>query len=380
MLRDAAFIARKEVKYWMYEREVWVWVFFMPVVFFYFIGTVTSGLGGGSGGGRDKLAVRVPGEADFLVARLQRRLAENNFEVIPVAGDDAWQQYSRRLTFPAGLADKVLAGEPATLVLAVDRSGLGREYDRLRVARAVYTTLADVVASRAGGQQLTPAALERLDQTPRALTLRVEPAGERPRVPTGFEQTIPGVLVMFVLMNVLTSGAITLVLDRKRGLLRRLASTPISRRDIFLGKWLARMGLAVIQIAMGLVVGTLLFGMDWGPDLPMVIVVLLAWGSFCASVGIVLGCAGVSEAQVIGLAILCSLLLAALGGCWWPIEITPDWMQAVQKMLPTGWAMDALHRLISFRHGAASALPHTLGMLAAALAVGWVGTRVFRFD
>jgi hypothetical protein len=39
--------------------------------------------------------------------------------------------------------------------------------------------------------------------------------------------------------------------------------------------------------------------------------------------------------------------VAALGG-WWPSEITPDWMQLLQKVLPSGWAMGAMHRLISF--------------------------------
>ena len=49
MLRDAWFIARKEVQYWLREREIWFWVFLMPVVFFYFIGTVTGGFAGSPG-------------------------------------------------------------------------------------------------------------------------------------------------------------------------------------------------------------------------------------------------------------------------------------------------------------------------------------------
>jgi ABC-2 type transport system permease protein len=53
-------------------------------------------------------------------------------------------------------------------------------------------------------------------------------------------------------------------------------------------------------------------------------------------------------------------VLAALGGCWWPIEITPEWAQHVQKLVPTGWTMDALHKLVSFRAGAASATAHAV--------------------
>ena len=45
-------------------------------------------------------------------------------------------------------------------------------------------------------------------------------------------------------------------------------------------------------------------------------------------------------------------LFAALGGLFWPIEVTPGWMRAIQKIVPTGWTMDALHNLISFQAGA----------------------------
>ena len=72
--------------------------------------------------------------------------------------------------------------------------------------------------------------------------------------------------------------------------------------------------------------------------------------------------------------------LAALGGCWWPIEVTPDWMQFVQKLLPTGWTMDALHKLISFQAGAESAIPNVVMLVAAAAVFGWLAVRNFRYE
>lgn len=380
MVKDAWFIARKEVQYWMYEREVWVWVFGMPLVFFYFIGTITGGAGGSQPDSKDRIAVRVPDDAGFLFDQVQRRLEENDLEVIRTEDDETFDKYARQLTVPERFTERVLAGDQATLKFRRRDSGMGNDFDQLRVSRAVYTTLADVVVSgNDAAGEVTPELLDQLNQAQPALTLVVESAGNRKKIPTGYEQTIPGTMVMFVLMNVLSSGAITLVTDRNRGLLRRLASTPIARRDIFLGKWLSRLMLGLIQIAVGIAAGTVLFGMDWGAALPMVFVVLVAWASLCASLGIVVGSLGRTEGQVAGLSVLCSLVLAALGGCWWPIEITPPWMQSLQMFLPTGWAMDAMHRLISFRLEAASVLPHVAGMLATATGLGWIGTRVFRF-
>ena len=72
--------------------------------------------------------------------------------------------------------------------------------------------------------------------------------------------------------------------------------------------------------------------------------------------------------------------MAALGGAWWPIEITPAWMQALQEAVPAGWTMDAMHRLISFGDAPASILPHFIALVLAALAIAWAAARAFKFD
>ena len=80
------------------------------------------------------------------------------------------------------------------------------------------------------------------------------------------------------------------------------------------------------------------------------------------------------------LSIVFGMIFSALGGCWWPIEVTPDWMQVLQKMIPTGWTMDALHKLISFQQPPATALPHVLALLGAAVLVGIMAARNFRYE
>ena len=129
-----------------------------------------------------------------------------------------------------------------------------------------------------------------------------------------------------------------------------------------------------------LAIGTFLFNMDWGPDIGMIALVLAGWAAFCASAGLLLGSVARTEAQAGGLGVLTANLLAALGGCWWPIEITPDWMQGLQKMLPTGWTMDALHKLISFEAGAAAAIPHVVTLVAGTLVVGALAVRLFKYE
>jgi ABC-type multidrug transport system permease subunit len=138
--------------------------------------------------------------------------------------------------------------------------------------------------------------------------------------------------------------------------------------------------LAAIQVTVALLFGTFLFNMDWGPNVLAVVVVLVAWAGFCASAGLWLGTVAKTEAQAGGLGVLAANLLAALGGCWWPIEVTPAWMQTLQQAIPTGWTMEALHKLISFQTGAISVIPNVLLLVAAAVVLGVLAARRFSYQ
>jgi ABC-type multidrug transport system permease subunit len=108
--------------------------------------------------------------------------------------------------------------------------------------------------------------------------------------------------------------------------------------------------------------------------------VLLVYGSLAAALGMLLGNFGRTEAQVIGLGVIVSNVFAGLGGCWWPVEITPIWTQRLALVFPTGWTMDALHKLMSFGASPASVIPHLSITAALALSAGFVLARSFRFQ
>lgn len=112
----------------------------------------------------------------------------------------------------------------------------------------------------------------------------------------------------------------------------------------------------------------------------MVLAVLLGWGAFNASLAMVLGNLARTEAQASGIGVLATLVLSALGGAWWPIEIAPEWMQQLALVLPTGRAMDAMHKLVNFAYPANVVIPHLAGLLGSALALGWLGTKTFRYE
>ena len=382
-MKNILFIAWQDVRNQLRQGSTLLWVFVMPPIFFFFIGTVTGGFSSGIGGGQTTPLTVVAKSPGFLKDQIDLRLAANQFEAEWVESIEATaegESPTRILSFDAGMSDKVLAGEQVKASFETSANALNREFEEIRMQRALYTALADIVIANATTGPLSAEALITLNNAPRVWQLDVSSAGERVNIPSGFQQAVPGILVMFTLLVLLTSSGSMLVQERTQGLLRRLAATPISKAELIAGKWDGRMVLAAIQILVALIVGTFLFKMDWGPNLGMVILVLIAWGGFCASAGLWLGTVANTQAQAGGLGVLAANVLAALGGCWWPIEITPEWMQFVQKMIPTGWTMDALHKLISFQAAAASVIPNIAMLLAATVVFGVLAVRRFRYE
>jgi len=385
-VNKAFIIALHDIRHQLRQGATLLWVFVMPPIFFYFIGTVTGGFSSGMGDGAATPLVVEAAAPGFMQQQIDTRLRENGFEpewreTATGTNDQDEAGPSRTLTFSDGLSDQIISGGQASARFDTEASSISRDLESIRIYRSLYTVLADItVADARTGDGLSLADLEALNAEPRIWQLEVAPAGRRLEIPSGFDQAIPGILVMFTLLVLLTSGASMLTIERKQGLLRRLASAPISRSEIVSGKWLGRMALAALQIGVAIAIGTVAFSMHWGPDLAMVIVVLAAWAAFCASAGLLLGSLAGTEGQAVGLGVLLANLLAALGGCWWPIEITPEWMQFVQKLLPTGWTMDALHKLISFQSGALSAAPHVAALLVGTLVVTLLAINRFRYE
>lgn len=375
MGRDALFVAGQDLRHLFRARETWLWTFLMPVAFFYFIGTVTGGFGD-QAPAADAIALEAPESAGWLVDRFVQKLEEAQFRV--VRDDPA--RYSRRLSLPPDFTGGMLAGRPVALAFTRRGDSEAARRDEARILRAAYALAAELAIVQADDRPATIAGLTALDAVPSPLKLKVVSAGARRSPPHGFEQAVPGTMVMFTLLVLFTSGAVTLTIERNQGLLRRLAAAPISRGAVMLGKWMARLALGAVQIAFAMAVAPPLFSLDWGPHLGAIAAVMAAYAALATSLGMLLANETRTEGQTIAIGVLASNLLAALGGCWWPIEVAPSWAQKLALLLPTGWAMDALHQLVSFGAGPQAVVPHLAALLAAALAAAFLTARRFRFQ
>ena len=258
--------------------------------------------------------------------------------------------------FPSDFTDSVMSGQPTTIEV-VAGSGSSPEI------RAALHGLASSIADDLEKTNVTLAALFELSppaqdgtlsfdpesviggRTP-PVTFEVESVGEVEPV-TASNFTLPAYLTMF-LFFVAAMSAESIARERQGQTLERLLSNGARRESIILGKFVSIAFRGLLQLAVLWTVGILAFGIDLGlsPSAVILVSVLMALASAAFGVMLASFVTGIRAASTAG--VLVSLTLAPIGGCWWPLFITPEWMQSLAKLTPHGWANVAFNKLMLF--------------------------------
>lgn len=389
MFKNSLFIAKKDFFYSLKDKSLLVWMFIMPLVFFGFIGSTTGGLAGSSGSTNIALWESVVGmsETDELSKQIIFRLKHESYNVVIFnevndleERDSHFKNYTRRLWLPENMQQNINQGNQIEIQYQSKASGIGGDKDKFAIEKAIYQTLGDILVFKKINQTLENLNFDVINDLPNTIDVEVDTAGEKLNIPSGFNQAVPGILVMFIMMIALTSGSVSLFLERQSGVLKRLAATPLCRQEIVFGKWMGKWFITILQLIYGMVIGWLVFNIHWGSYIIAIILVLLIWAGFNAALAVLLGSFAKSEGQVSLIATVSSLLLAALGGCWWPIEITPTWMQKLASFLPTGWIMDVLHKLMYFGAQLSEILLQTSALIVLSVITLNLAFKKFKFD
>ncbi len=136
----------------------------------------------------------------------------------------------------------------------------------------------------------------------------------------------------------------TILIEEERGTLPRLFTTPTSHRTILGGKGFAAIVLLTIQIAVLLLVGRLIFGIDWGDPLPLlmaatgIVLVAAATGLFLVSLLKNTRQAGTLFGGVLTLTGMLGLISVFTAG----VPDRPAAIETASLFVPQGWAIRAL--------------------------------------
>ncbi len=343
-------IALGDLKRVAKDRMAVLWLLAMPLVMAYIFGSAMRG------GGQQATWIPVINLDGHELSGLfveQLRAEGYSIELKDASAQlELKKKWPYGLVIPPGFGDAILHGHAFKMPLVKGNASPEKILEvqsRLLQAVVRFTkglALADI--SHRPWDQASRAALKDALARPQLLTVSRQTYRTLRPPPTGFSQSLPGMLVMFVLQMLLTYGAASLVTDRVGGRLRRLLATPVRPSAAYGAKVLARVLLAIIQAVLLLLGGALLFHVPLGdhPFYLLPVVVSLALVAGCLSVLAGMLCA--TEKQVILVAIFGAMGLSALGGCWWPIEVVPETFKTIAMATPSYWAMHGLQSVLYF--------------------------------
>jgi ABC-2 type transport system permease protein len=168
--------------------------------------------------------------------------------------------------------------------------------------------------------------------------------------------------------------------ERQRGTLRRLLISPTSKATYLLGTVIGQVATALVQMLLLVGFGILVMKLKWGHAPAALAAILLASALAGAALGTALGTLVKTEGQASGLSMMLGMVMALLGGCWYPIELFPQVVRTAVKILPTSWAMQGMLDIVLRGQGLAAVLPEAGVLLGFAVAFLLIGVWRFRYE
>lgn len=164
-------------------------------------------------------------------------------------------------------------------------------------------------------------------------------------------QSVAGMSVMMLMFGLMACSS-TLLVERDHGTLRRLLVARSPWSAIPLGKLFFCLVMGILQLLVLFAYGEALFGVGAFRDPVTLAGVSLTWAACATSFGMLIATWAKTQKQAEGLSVLLILVMAALGGCWFPVQIAdlPWFADVATHATLTYWAMVAYQGTLWHAH------------------------------
>ena len=165
--------------------------------------------------------------------------------------------------------------------------------------------------------------------------------------------------------------------EKRQGTLPRALTTPHGVTSLLAGKLLAALVLLLALAILSISAGAVIYGFAAARILPAAL-----WAA-ASGLGLLVMFTLlqlVATSQKAGglLSTLVLFPLMMIGGSFFPLEAMPEWLAAIGRWLPNGWALEQFKAILDGSASAATLAPGVAGLLAALTVGVWLAGRRLR--
>ncbi len=385
-------IFKAVTKNWIRSRTGLFFSILFPILLLLVFGAIFSGIGGGS---QYTLFVQnqdlnaANGEpTEFSTVFIEALNSSETFSINEVPADENATEYAREVLGPLGGSTRILLiseGFENDLLAGTMKVRAGISYYTLNTSyQQIEQDLTDTEKMTfQQGLALLEAYDAELPDAKTSLTIMLDPTDQSGTVVKSiiasvasafnyqligaenvieFNETsviteqfstvdlyVPGITAAFIMTNGIIALTANTTEFKRRGIIKRLSITPLTKIDWILGNVLSQTLLNLMLAGIMIGFGWILFDVRIVPDVLTIIMILLGSIMF-SGMGMILSgfIKDVEAASAIGNAIAFPMMF--LSGTYFPLEIMPSYIQTISKVLPLTYFSEGLKYSMLYKY------------------------------
>jgi ABC-2 type transport system permease protein len=156
----------------------------------------------------------------------------------------------------------------------------------------------------------------------------------------GYAHSFAGMGIQFALFAAIDLAA-GILLERERGLWKRLRSAPLSRTTLLVARAISGTLITMLTLLTGFVFAVIVFRIPIG-NVPGFVAMIVASSLMAATFGLLVAALGRTAAATRRAAAFVVLVMVMLGGAWVPAFLFPAWLQQFTWLVPVRWSVEGL--------------------------------------
>ena len=190
----------------------------------------------------------------------------------------------------------------------------------------------------------------------------------------------PGIVGMTIMQLGIASVMFTFVVDRQRGVIRRIMATPISRRNYMAAHVLERLILAVVQVGVLVAVAVLLFKVQIVGSMAVLLLLTVLGSALFLCLGFAVTGFVTTENQAPAIMQLVTLPQMFLSGVFFSRDVVPAFLKPISDYLPLTFLNDALRQVATAGASIGEIRGDLLGIVIWAAVTFFLAFRFFRLE